>query len=454
MRFARILLLLLALLALAPAAVADGPDWQELKTAHFTIATRGDPAEAQRYAGFVDGVYDDITAVYGYAVPTPITLRLYPDDAGYIAVNPLAAHLPGVVAHATSGGGRHDISIDVQRTRSMTAEGVVNNVRHELTHLILADLSDDHLPVGWHEGIAQYSEKPVAGEMGQNVRQLKRSMTVDRLMTWDELNAPGGAYSNPAVAYPQALSMAAFLVDRYGFDRLIVFVKAMAKTPDYRAALEKTYNTPADKLEANWRAYLPDYVDTRYSAHALYAYDMAPMRGFLDAHNYAAAKREAEDALPLLRVTRQTDRLVEAESILAKAAQGMADQLAAQQKGTRSLDNARAGAAAAPTANSRPSEAASSAAGAPKDVAAADALRALDRLKQAEAAAGRNGGPDGAASRAARVADAGRGQQVFFVALGSGVLLLLGLGRLLVGGRRPGDLSEHAPSSSRDHRAP
>ncbi|MFN8485100.1 MAG: peptidase MA family metallohydrolase [Anaerolineae bacterium] len=436
MRFARLLLLLLLLLALAPAAAADGPDWQDLKTAHFVISTPGDVAEAQRYAGFVDGVYDDISAIYGYTVPTPVTLRLYPDDASYIAVNPLAAHLPGVVAHATSGGGRHDISIDVQRTRAMSAEGIVNNVRHELTHLILADLSDDHLPVGWHEGIAQYSEKPIEGETAQNVRQLKRAMSVDRLMTWDELNAPGGAYSNPTVAYPQSLSMTAFLVDRYGFDRLIVFARAMAKTPDYRAALEKTYNMPADKLEAGWRAYLPEYVDTRYTVHALYAYDMAPMRGFLDAKNYAAARREAEDAMPLLRVTRQTDRLVEAETILAKAAQGLADQLTAQQKGARPLDNARPAAPSAP-AGSASTDAGKGAPGGQSDTAAGDALRALDRLKQAEAQAGRGGSADGA-SRSARVANTGAGQQIFFVALGGGVLLLLGLGRLVTSSRKPG----------------
>ena len=435
MRFIRILVLLLALLVLAPAVHADGPDWQEFKTARFVIASAGDPAEAQRYAGFVEGVYDDMTAVYGYAVPPPVTLRLYPDDASYITTNPLAARLPGVVAHATSSGGRHEISIDVQRTRGMSGEAIVNNVRHELTHLILADLSDDHLPVGWHEGIAQYSEKPLPGETQQNVRQLKRAAQVGNLMTWDELNAPGGAYSNPTIAYPESLSMAAFLVDRYGFDRLVTFVKMMAKTPDTRAALEKTYNTSADKLEANWRAYLPDYVDTRYTAHALYAYDMTTMRGYLDAKNYAAAKREAEAALPLLRVTHQSEALAEAESILATAAQAMAAQLRAEINPTETHDYARAGAASAPVGAAPPGKLPASAGDA---VAPLDALRALDRLKQAEALAARNAG--GASSPAARLVSGADGREVFLAGLGGGVLLLLGLGRLLVGGRRADDV--------------
>ncbi|MFN8474805.1 MAG: peptidase MA family metallohydrolase [Anaerolineae bacterium] len=449
-RFARILLLLLLLLALAPAASADGPDWQEVRTAHFVIATPDDTAEAQRYAGFVDGVYDEMTAIYGYAVPAPVTLRLYPDDASYIATNPLAAHLPGVVAHATSSSGRHDISIDVQRTKSMSSESIVNNVRHELTHLILADLSDDHLPVGWHEGIAQYSEKPLDSDSAQNVRQIRRALAVDRLMTWDEINAPGGAYGNPTIAYPESLSMVAFLVDRYGFDRLVLFVKAMAKTTDYRVALEKTYNTSADKLEAGWRAYLPDYVDTRYAVHALYAYDMAPMRSFLEAKNYAAAKREAEDALPLLRVTGQTEQLVEAESILATAAQGMAEELTAQQKGQRNLDNARGGSPAVPAPADRAAVPAAKGGDTRSDAAAAgDALRALDRLKQAEALAARNGSADGAMSRSAKVAGAADQRQVFFLALGGGVLLLLGVGRLLFGGRRA---SADAPTNHGERR--
>ncbi len=438
MRFVRILLLLLLLLTVVPAVHADGPDWQELRTARFVIDTMGDDGEAQRYAGFVEGVYDDMTAIYGYAVPTPVILRLYPDDASYISANPLAARLPGVVAHATSGNGRHEISIDVRRTRGMTQEAVVNNVRHELTHLILSDLSGDNLPVGWHEGIAQYSEKPLPGEAEQNVRQLRRAAQVGHLMGWDELNAPGGAYSNPTIAYPESLSMAAFLVDRYGFDRLVTFVKTMAKTPDARTALEKTYNTPADKLEANWQAYLPDYIDTRYTVHALYAYDMAPMRGFLDTKNYAAAKREAEGAMPLLRVTHQTERLAEAQSILATAAQGMAAQLAAEQPRIAAppQDFARAGAA---PVGSQPPDAANRGQGAPNDAAAPlDALRALDRLKQAEAQAAR-GATDSASKGAQRLTAGSDGRQIFIAGLGAGVLLLLGLGRLLAGGRRAGD---------------
>ncbi len=393
MRLIRVLTLLLTLLALAPAAThAQTPDWQEQRTSYFAItAVAAQKDEAARYASFVDGVYTDLSQIFGVSIRTPITLRLYPDDRSYIAVNPLAEKIQGVIAHASSGRGRREISIAVERTRGMSDELLVNNVRHELTHLIVAEMSGDNLPVGFHEGIAQYLEKPVAREQQAIVRRLRLASQANMLMSWSDLNAPGGAYSNPDVAYPQTLSMVAFLVDRYGFARLVEFIKALTSSPGYRSALETTYGVSADQLEAQWKAYLPEYLDSRYAVNALYAYDLGPAKALLNQGAYTAAKEDLERAAYVLRTTNQTEKLAEAEAMLAQAEQGIAagTTVAEARKALEARDYAQAQAlvaqaqaAYAGLKDTRRAEELQL-----YETRAGEALAALDRLKQAEALA-------------------------------------------------------------------
>lgn len=320
------LFLFLLLAALTPTIThAQSPDWQEKRTTHFAIThVEAQLGEAERYARFVDGVYNDLSAIFGVSIRTPVTLRLYPDERSYIAVNPLAEKIQGVIAHATSGRGRREIAIAVERTRDMNEEAIVNNVRHELTHLIVADLSGDELPVGFHEGIAQYLEKPIAREQQSAVARLRQANQANLLMSWADLNAPGGAYSNPTVAYPESLSIVAFLIDRYGFGKFVDFLKANTSSPGYRTALETVYGVSADQLETQWKTYLPEYITSRYAVNALYAYDLGPARGLLEQGAYTAAKEELDRAVYLLGTTGQTQRLDEAESLLARAERGIA----------------------------------------------------------------------------------------------------------------------------------
>ncbi len=324
-RFAALLVILL-LTALTPAVThAQSPDWQEKRTTYFAITYVTSQAdEANRYARFVDAAYTDLSAIFSLSIQTPVTLRLYPDERSYVAVNPLAEKVSGVIAHATSGRGRREIAIAVVRTQGMSEEMLINNVRHELTHLIVSEMSGDELPVGFHEGIAQYVEKPIAREQQSAVTRLRQASQANQVMTWADLNAPGGAYSSPAIAYPQSLSMVGFLVDRYGFGKLVDFVKANASSPGYRTAMETVYGVSADQLEAQWRAYLPEWLAGRFAVNALFAYDLSPARTLLEQGTYTAAKEELDRAVYLLRTTGQADRLAEAQGLLARAEKGIA----------------------------------------------------------------------------------------------------------------------------------
>lgn len=324
-----------------PAAIqAQGPtdetgtiDWRELKTENFVIvyaeSVEGVPStacecgieEAEFYAGFVEEAYQDLVVIFGKELETPINLRLFPTEESYYEVNPVAEFITGVIAHAMNN--REEIAIALPRTRPLTEEEIINNVRHELTHFFASLLSDGNLTTGFQEGIAQYVEKPTV-RASYDPTLLKLAFEQDRLLTWDELDKSERVFADPQVAYPQALSIASFLIDQYGFPTFLKFIEANALEPGYRSALKTTYNKSAEALEAEWLAYLPEYFSGRWQINVIYAYDLSRMVNLVEHGAYTDAEAELAEIIQLLETTDQTDVLSEAELLLAEAHQGQA----------------------------------------------------------------------------------------------------------------------------------
>lgn len=316
-----------------PDSLTDSIDWRELKTKNFIIvyaervpgplglACACGIAEAERYAAFIDQIYEQLTVVFGVQLETPINLRLFPTEQSYYEINPLAEQLTGVIAHALNN--RDEIAIALPRTEKLPDEEVINTIRHELTHFFASYLSGGKLKAGFQEGIAQYLEKP-GDRSNYDPALLKLAFEEGRLLTWAQLDEATSVYSDPQVAYPQTLAIVSFLVDRYGFPTLLKFISASATQPGYRSALETAYGQPADELEADWLAYLPDYFAGRWQINAVYKYDLSRVRQLVDKAAYTDAAAELGEIVKLLESTDQADTLAEAEALLARAHQGQA----------------------------------------------------------------------------------------------------------------------------------
>ncbi len=309
-------------------------DWQELTTEKFiivyadSIQVDGQPVacacgieQAERYAAFVDRVYNDLATVFAVELTLPINLRLFPTEESYYEVNPLAERLTGVIAHALNT--REEIAIALPRTEGLPEEELVNNIRHELTHFFASSLSDGKLTAGFQEGVAQYLEKPT-DRADYEPALLRQALEQNRLLTWADLDQAERVYSDPQVAYPQTLSIISFLVDRYGLPAFLEFLKASARQPGYRTALETAYGKSADELEAEWLLYLPEYFDGRWQINAIYAYDLSRVTELVNKGAYSDAATELAQIIALLETTDQVDRLTEAELLLAQAHQGQA----------------------------------------------------------------------------------------------------------------------------------
>lgn len=320
---AGVMLTLIGALFGAAPTLAQETAWREQRTTYFVILfTAGNEADAETYAGFVDSIYDEMAVVFNHRAAAPITLRLYPTQEAYEQVNPLARDIPGIVAHANFR--RREVVVILPRTINQTPVEVENNIRHELTHIIAAEITVNQLNVGFQEGIAQYIEHP-SPNLERTIAMLRAARDQGSLMTWSELDDREKIYGEPQIGYPQSLSIVAFLVERYGFEKFREFLAVSASSSGYRSALQQTYAVASTDLEQQWNAWLPDYIAGGYNLNALRSYDFSHARQLLEQGQYEAATAELEQALEWLAnnaTANGPEVLAEAEALLEYSREG------------------------------------------------------------------------------------------------------------------------------------
>ena len=320
-------LLPVLLLFLLQAAVLQAQDvrWEERRTLLFSILyPSGAETTVDQYAQFVDGVYDETSALVGYRPIPPIVLRIYPTMDLYYQANPLAARLPGVIAHAHTG--RREISVAIPQTIGQSDEEIENNVRHELTHIIAADLSGGRLTTPWQEGISQYVERP-SSQLEAKMELMRQIVAENRLLSWSELNQPGATYADPRIGYPQTLTIVAFLIQRNGIERFRAFMETMKDASGYRGALETVYGVPADVLEQEWLAQLPRYISEGYRNPAAAGagrgpFDLAQPEQMIERGDYSGAIRSLQPLVESMRAAGDQVALLRGQSLLARALAG------------------------------------------------------------------------------------------------------------------------------------
>lgn len=324
------LLLLIGLcLCLSPryaehAAAQPIAPWLERNTNYFSIIyTSSDEDAALHYASWVDTIYEELALRFTHRTLSPLALRLYPTSEHYYQANPAARNITGVVAHADFQ--RRELVVIVERTASQSEEELRNNIRHELTHIIAADLSANRLNTGFQEGLAQYMEHPTAN-LEQSVAALRLARDQGLLMPWRDLDDRDRVYAQPEISYPQSRAIVAFLVDRYGFAKLREFLLITGRSSGYRSALERTYAVAPSMLETDWLTWLPGYLEGGYRLSSMGAYDLSLARDLLSKGSYMAAETELQNALAWME--RQADTqpaaiLAEARTLLEQSRRGI-----------------------------------------------------------------------------------------------------------------------------------
>jgi len=146
----------------------------------------------------------------------------------------------------------HVVVLTLREPVSWEAPELSSLLRHELTHVALADaVSNHHVPRWFNEGLAirESGEAPWA-----RTRALWDASLSGRLLPFEALDEgfPGDSY-NVNIAYAESADVVNFLMrdaDRARFGSLVERVRAGA---DFGRALEDAYGTDVRKLEYEWR---------------------------------------------------------------------------------------------------------------------------------------------------------------------------------------------------------
>jgi hypothetical protein len=317
----RLLALLVALVVLAgqPAVVSAAERLeQERRSGPLVVRYVGADdaigrAEFGWYASAVEQAWREVQDVFGVALresgTTPraeVVVTLYGDDAAYMQANPMAGREDGVLGHAQPSAGV--IGLAVARLRDKSEGFRRDAVRHELTHVVLGDLSNQRLPIGFQEGIAQYLERDL-DQRRRFAAAVRRGHEAGQLLSLADLNRQRPFLGAAALAYPQSYAVAVYLAERYGFGTLIQLVTASRDATTLDEAVRQVFGRSLTELDADWRAFLPTFLEQGGTRNDLDLWDLAEPRRLLADGKYAEARDLYDRAEALFTGAGRPDRV-------------------------------------------------------------------------------------------------------------------------------------------------
>lgn len=336
--------LFLLLFVLSPARVlAQRADVHILSTKYFTIYyPSAEEKSAAWYASFADEVNEAVADILGSEPIWGLKLLIFNTEAEYGRANPMAELHPGIMAHAIPE--RKEIGVAVERLRQVPPELARESFRHEVTHIIAGFLTNQSMPVGFQEGLAQYNE--LSTTRGQEVASVLRQIKGKGVpwLTWQELNDGETFRRVVDVGYPQSYSVMHFLADKYGMSTFARMMNNLRDGADLSDAIAWAYSKTAQQLEEEWLEWLPSFLDTGWRTNLLMSYDLAPAQALYDAGRF----KEAEEQFALSeRLYRDLGKITKADEIAAmrensRMAHAAGDLVAQANESLRSHDYAQA----------------------------------------------------------------------------------------------------------------
>jgi hypothetical protein len=309
-------------LAIVQPTYAQSAGDQRLETEYFTIYyPSGEEEAAEWYAGFADDVNTAVAEMLGQEPVSGLTLRIYATEADYIAANPAAEQHAGILAHAIPD--QLEVGVAVERLRQVEPEIARQSFRHEMTHIVAGVLSNQRLPIGFQEALAQYNELSTRRAQ-EAVQSLKNAEDQGApLLAWFALNDRATFMAQPDLAYPESYSMMAFLAEKYGMGTFGRFLENLSDGSNvgnnWSRAFRSAYRKSLPEIEQEWREYLPTFLKDGWQTNVLAAYDLSPGVALYEAGHFDEAKEHFAKSKALYEDLGREERAQAASDYLDKA---------------------------------------------------------------------------------------------------------------------------------------
>ncbi len=322
-------LLLLTLLLPARRAAAQTCEqdftWQEQRTASFSIVY---PAEhpavgqmiAQQLGGQLDREYARFAQWFQTSLDLPLTIRIYPGEPDYYCLNTLAPQIPYGATHSHIG--TREIALignNIAAEPEQWQAAGLNTLRYELGSLFAQHITEGKAPPGLKIGIGLYTEEPAVMWAQQAEDGAPEGQPA---ATWRALWESPDIVHRPTEPR-QLASIVAYLVDVYGWETFLHFLRALPTAENYRQALQDTYGVEPGPLQTHWRVYYPVYFEGRWRAHVLYGFDLTVFEQLIAAGAFADAAAGLKEALAFFVKMGQTDQVLAAEALNSQALAGV-----------------------------------------------------------------------------------------------------------------------------------
>lgn len=131
---------------------------------------------------------------------------------------------------------------------------------HEYTHAVVHEATRGRCPVWLNEGLAEYEG---ARYGRRRLNQLAEAAAGNRLVPWEQLDhyfSMTLPVEQAALGYQQSHSIVQYLADRYGFWRIRRLLVALGSGTSLDQALEQEFHIKLQRLQANWRSWLPEFL--------------------------------------------------------------------------------------------------------------------------------------------------------------------------------------------------
>jgi tetratricopeptide (TPR) repeat protein len=222
----------------------------EGKVLRFRVPKTEAPLIEKYVRPMAESEWGELVKRYGFTPETPVTIELYADPQHY-AVRTVG--LPGLEALGVTFG---------KVITGMSPQGGRFNwgmmLWHELGHVFALQLSKARVPRWFTEGLSEYeTARHDATWTRRTHAELYRALSDGKLPSIRELNAGftrARDVSHIVVAYHEAAEVVAFLIRRFGFEKIPVMLRQFAAGKPATEVLPSVTGKSLEELDALFKA--------------------------------------------------------------------------------------------------------------------------------------------------------------------------------------------------------
>lgn len=211
-------------------------DFYKTNSSHFKIEFDGEalnPSITNNIINELEEIYKELTTTLNYYPKEPIAVIFYTNkDYKIIRKGP------------DWSSGVYDGKIRIPAKGINFNEYLIPLLKHEFTHAIVSQKTNNNAPAWLQEGLAEYFEGEKLNESKDFLKLPKIEYLTGSFSSLDSQQA--------RLAYGKSLSFINFLIEQYGIWKILMFLDKLSDENNVPKAFFYTYSEELEKIEKAW----------------------------------------------------------------------------------------------------------------------------------------------------------------------------------------------------------